>query len=328
LKKNQASRLCSFWLLIVFFIIPFLVMTSEKCTAKSLDTPVKYIPSEENLDIRRREGGENSVSRGVSRGLSRGASRGLSRGVSRGLSRGASRGLSRGASRGLSRGASRGLSRGASRGVSRGASRGLSRGASRGASRGVSRAEITEPKDFSIPDFMAPIVCEHTGLSLSPQPVLWWYISGPWPGNIEFTINKPRAPEPEFQIEFPGPEKPGIYPVNLADYGVVLEPGIEYEWFVAIIVDPDERSGDFLASATVKYIKISEDVLSEIQSSDYEKYYVYATRGYWYDAIEILNRTVYNEPLNKRIRKERMELLKQVNLPKVVLYEQKLLNEK
>jgi len=284
--------------------------------------PPQYQPYADNLPLRRREGGlvSDSAYGSVNRGLSRGANRGLARGVSRG----ANRGLSRGANRGLSRGANRGLARGTNRGVSRGANRGLARGLARG----VNRAGIPSEIDLAVtppPDIIAPIATRHTGLTQSDQPELYWFISKDWPGEVFFNLNEPGEKDPLLEVALhPGDSgmfKAGYHVVRLGDYEIKLKPGVEYEWFVYMILDPVERSADFLASATIKYVQPTSQQLQAVIANPDMPYAVYSRQGYWYDAIADLSERIQHASADlPALQDYRRSLLNQVDMPKVAVF--------
>jgi len=295
---------------------------NDSATTMTSDSPVYNAPLK-NAEIRRREGGYNGVCRGIPRGLPRGVQRGLPRGVSRGLPRGLPRGVSRGLPRGLPRGICRGLPRGLPRGTPRGLPRGVSRG-EKGNLEEDKAAHGNQAGNIPIPSFMTPLAPEQTGLTTQSQPTLYLYISGPWPGKIEFTLNEPKAVEPVLEINIDGPDKEGIVLINLADYDINLKPGVEYEWFIAIVSDPEERSGDFLGSATIKYLKPSRKLAERFQNKPAnELYRCYAAEGYWYDAIENVSHKIVATSDNAAFRAHRAALIEQVNLRKAAAYDRK-----
>ncbi|OQX24924.1 MAG: hypothetical protein BWK80_18280 [Desulfobacteraceae bacterium IS3] len=174
------------------------------------------------------------------------------------------------------------------------------------------------------PAMMSPLASLQTGFTSKSQPVLQWYISGPWQGQIEFTLNEEESPDPVLVTNIDGPAQEGIYQINLADYNVSLKPNTEYEWFVVIVTNPSERSADFLGSATMMYVEPSDALKNEIADTPAEKqHYLYADKGYWYDTIEHLCRLIAVEPNNSRLREERMRLLKQVDLSVAAAYDAK-----
>ena len=284
-----------------------------------------YRPPDEEAPVRRREAGlaegdmnttVRSAARGASRGTARGAARGIVRGVTRGIVRGATRGIVRGASRGILRAMSRGASRGAARGIVRGASRGIVRGAETD----ILPAELLPP-----PRRMEPLAPQPTGYTAYAQPVLYFYVSDASSDPIHFSLTREDEIDPVLEVELPidketGRIEAGIHSIALADYDVVLEAGFEYEWFVAIVFDWTERSSDFLASATLEYSPhlLNGDNPSQGQGTQYAHY---GQKGLWYDALQVLNGLIADEPSNPLYRAQRKAWLTQVKLPSAAAYE-------
>jgi len=206
----------------------------------------------------------------------------------------------------------RGLTRAPSvRGLTRGPSiRGLTRAAS------VRTSGDQDEQAFTpLPSRMSPLAPENTGLTLTNQPVLQWYISDPWPDNIEFRLNRLKAPEPDIDTNIRGTDKGGIYRISLADHNVSLKPGVDYEWVLAIVNDEEERSADFTACARIRYVKPDEELSKRIMNTPKEKlYHVYADQGYWYDALENLSQLIDARPGDNTLRRHRAELFRQVGL--------------
>jgi len=122
---------------------------------------------------------------------------------------------------GITRGYARGQARRYARGLTRGYARGLTRGYVRGLTRGFTMEEIIdlsrklpefeeheselEPAIGSLSTTIAAISPPRTGLAANPRPVFHWYISAPWPGNIEFTLNREGQGRPVIQSIIAGP---------------------------------------------------------------------------------------------------------------------------
>jgi len=191
----------------------------------------------------------------------------------------------------------------------------------------VKQKETDHKQHVSFPKRLAPIASEHTGFTSSNQPSLYWYISAAYSGSMEFKLNEPRVSQPVLSVELSGSKTEGIYGINLKDYNVTLKPDIEYEWFITIITDPVERSGDIYASATIKYVKPPDELSVKFNEASLSKrYYVYAKNGYWYDSISSISQLIERSATNKKFRLHRAALLKQVNLPKAAKYDLSLMN--
>ncbi len=218
-----------------------------------------------------------------------------------------------------------GISRGANRGVSRGVSRGVNRGVARGANRGI---ELSQIKYSMPPEILAPIASEHTGLTQSNQPSLYWYLSAKWDGPVHFTLNEPRKADPIAELVLL-PEKTssitpffkaGMHRIDLAKHKIKLKENVEYEWFVYLVLDPIERSSDFLASATIMHKRPSLKDRQQLDSIDQDKkYMLYAQQGYWYDAIlslsQLLTKTSEDKAMSKLLHTHLYRLIEQVNMP-------------
>jgi len=104
--------------------------------------------------------------------------------------------------------------------------------------------------------------------------------------------------------------------------GVSLKPGVEYQWFVAAVRDPQQRSKDVLAGGTIKRVAESGALQSELKQAGRAKWpAVYAEAGIWYDAIDQLSKQIDANRSNRKLREERAGLLEQVGLRDVAAYD-------
>ncbi|MEK8021821.1 MAG: DUF928 domain-containing protein [Candidatus Parabeggiatoa sp.] len=178
------------------------------------------------------------------------------------------------------------------------------------------------------PKLIAPIVPPHTGLTATAQPSIYWYLSSGWNGEIEFAINKIHASDPVLELTLGLPEgkdarEQGFHSVNLADFDLSLEEGVEYEWFVAIVPDPLERTGDLIASGTIKYIKPDSELARQLKVNDKEAYLSYLQNGIWYDGLTLLNQAIEKAPEQTNLRRQRSALMRQVKMSKVADFDDK-----
>ena len=153
---------------------------------------------------------------------------------------------------------------------------------------------------------------------------MYWYLSSPWPNYIEFTLNETGKIDPVLELEIWPAEgedihQAGMHNVNLADYDITLEADKEYEWFVVIVLDPEQRSGDLLSSGIIKLTTPPETLPNNL--SDEQAYVAYAEHGLWYDAIHDLSTQILNNPDNKTLRLHRADLSEQAKMQKVADYD-------
>jgi len=144
---------------------------------------------------------------------------------------------------------------------------------------------------------------------------LFWYQSKPANARFELTLLQDNKPQPLVQVMVERSTKAGIQRLKLADQGVKLTPGIEYQWVVALVKDPDNRSLDQVASGAIKRIEPSAELKEKLAKATPEtKAGIYAEAGIWYDALAILSDQIEAQPANKDLRDTRADLLQQVGL--------------
>lgn len=195
---------------------------------------------------------------------------------------------------------------------------GLSSGLVKGLSSTQKTAKTPMPKQ------LLPVAPEHAGLTTNPQPVLSWYISGPWSGKILFTMNEigTKNPDPVIETQIDGPDKEGIYQIRLADHKVTLKSGMDYEYFLSIVRNEVERSGDVVSSAAIRYVEPSKELTELLNNTPKEKaHYVYAQKGYWYDAIQSVSALIDANPKDEGLKVQRGALLAQAKLGNAAVYD-------
>lgn len=174
-----------------------------------------------------------------------------------------------------------------------------------GGSRGTDIATITL-------DVLAPA---DIGMTTQEQPSLFWYQSQPADAKFELTLLQEKQVKPLVQVKVEQASKAGIQRLKLADHGVKLTPGVEYQWVVALVTDPENRSTDLVASGAIKRIESAADLKEKIsQATPSARAGIYAEAGIWYDALAALSDEVEAQPENKSLRNTRGDLLRQVGL--------------
>jgi hypothetical protein len=149
-----------------------------------------------------------------------------------------------------------------------------------GASRGTYRLTVALPTI----EVLAPK--DHAGLSANPTPNLYFLASGPvtWP--TQFTISAPNQAVPVIEASIPPPSAGGVYGLRVADYHVRLQPGVTYTWSVAAILDPNARSRDIVASASLLLGTPDPAVENAARlAPPGRRAALYAQAGFWYDAV-------------------------------------------
>jgi len=203
-----------------------------------------------------------------------------------------------------------------------GAPTGLIAGGSRGTTTCLSGDPGNENTALTL-SVLAP--ADHIGLTVHEQPSLYWYLSAPAGCQIEVTLTDEQAVEPLLDLNLSPPIKPGVQRVRLADHGVHLTPGVQYQWAVALVPDPEHRSKDIIAAGGIKRIEAPEALRAKLVQADKTTVVaLYAETGLWYDTVAAISDLIGATPQDPMLRMQRVVLLEQVQLPEVVEYERKL----
>jgi hypothetical protein len=163
---------------------------------------------------------------------------------------------------------------------------------------------------------LSALVPDHSGLTISEQPSLYWFISDLTSLPIELTVIDSKSVKPLLETRLPTPAKGGIQQVRLADFKIQLKQGEAYRWFVALVPDFNRRSKDILAGGAIERIAVPQDLKAKLAGSgNTQKQFIYAEAGIWYDALKSISDLIDAAPQNVELRNQRTALLKQVGLP-------------
>ena len=166
------------------------------------------------------------------------------------------------------------------------------------------------------------LVPDHTGLTVSAQPTLYWFVSQRIETDAELTIVDDTSVDPLLELKLTPPIEPGIHALSLQEHGVQLEPNVPYQWFVAVVVDPSQRSFDVIAGGEIERVAQTSELASQLRSvATQETPQAYAEAGIWYDALDGLSTQIGNSPNDAGLRQQRAALLDQVGLPGAAAYE-------
>jgi hypothetical protein len=148
-----------------------------------------------------------------------------------------------------------------------------------------------------------------TGFTTRDKPTIYWYVSEALNTPVELTLTTTEplkdAVPPALELTLQPPIARGVHALRLADHGVTLKPGVEYQWFVAVVNNPAQRSSDVVAGGAIKRVAPA----------------VYAEDGLWYDAIDKLSQQISANPADQRLRQQRAALLEQVGLREAAAFD-------
>lgn len=172
--------------------------------------------------------------------------------------------------------------------------------------------------DTVVLDVLTP---DEVATTLEEQPSLFWFQSNPANARFELTLLQEKQPRPLVHIKIDRSTKAGIQRVKLSDHGAKLKTGVDYQWVVALVSDPDNRSTDLVASGAIKRIEPSAELREKIKKADPKALPgIYAEAGIWYDALSSLSDQIEANPGDESLRQTRRELLRQVGLKAAANY--------
>lgn len=164
------------------------------------------------------------------------------------------------------------------------------------------------------------LVPEHVGLTVAPYPTLYWYIDDNAQGDVAFelTLIDDESIQPLIDVRLARPEKPGLQAIDLADHGVELAPGQEYQWSVALVPSEATHSRAVISTGWVERVPDSDGVVARARDGGPgSAAALYAEAGLWYDALDSVCSQVVQNPADAQSRERLASLLQQVGLPEI-----------
>jgi hypothetical protein len=162
---------------------------------------------------------------------------------------------------------------------------------------------------------LAALAPDHIGLTVQEQPTLYWYLAEAVPNRIELTLIGENTDQPLLARTFDSPTAPGVQRVRLADYGVHLQMGVPYRWFVTLGPEPSHVPAYSIAGAAIERVELTAGLQAQLaQTNAREAVSTYAAAGLWYDALRVLSDLIEAAPGDSLLRQQRAALLEQVGL--------------
>jgi len=162
---------------------------------------------------------------------------------------------------------------------------------------------------------------ESVGLTLTSDPVLYWYLPELTKNEIGLRVSSSQSDEPLLKAALPKPKRAGIQRVRLADHGLALEREVDYHWFIAIPGNVAAHERDQFAGGGIARIDAPADLAAKLGAAAGERASVLAGAGIWYDAVDALSQQIDADPKNAELVRARAELLTQVGLDKAAAFE-------
>ena len=162
---------------------------------------------------------------------------------------------------------------------------------------------------------IAALVPDHVGITFKKTPVLNWFISKPTTYKLVFTLNDNRLVKPVYEGPVPAPVRDGIYAIDLKDMDLVLEPDVQYRWFISAITDQNSPSKNIVAGGMIERCEFNDClVLRPILTCEPQSVVGNAAHGFWYDAMGCLCQLIDASPSDQSLRRLRARLLNDIGL--------------
>ncbi|KJR41671.1 membrane or secreted protein containing DUF928 [Candidatus Magnetoovum chiemensis] len=172
--------------------------------------------------------------------------------------------------------------------------------------------------------YLSALVPEDIGITYTSTPSLCWFMSKPANASLELALNDEISAEPLLEKQLTNIKTGGVHCINLKDYAVELKQDIEYQWFISVVPDPNNRSNDITDSGLIKYVEASDELKTKLsKSKGIDVPALYASEGGWYDALSSITELINANPSDKSLLDERAFLLEQVQLLKAAEYDRK-----
>ena len=170
---------------------------------------------------------------------------------------------------------------------------------------------------------IAVLAPDHLGLTVSDQPTLFWYLSAPTTARIELTLVDPDRVAPLVESVAAG-DRAGIHAFRPGAYGVRLRAGVQYEWSVAVVADPAQRSRDVFAAGAIMRIDPSAPLTARLAAAGAEvQSTAYAVEGVWYDALTAMAAEISARPGDRLILERRAPALDQAGRADAAAFERR-----
>ena len=167
------------------------------------------------------------------------------------------------------------------------------------------------------PAFVLSVLApNHTGLTTSEEPALFWFISSASSYPVEVTLVDPQKTDPLLELRIDPPVAAGVHRLRLADHKIKLAPGAAYQWYVAVVPDTGRRSKDILAGGMIERVATPDGLAAQVtRTGKRDLPALYANAGLWYDALAALGDLIEASPQDRALLDQRSQLLRQIGLP-------------
>ena len=165
---------------------------------------------------------------------------------------------------------------------------------------------------------LAALAPDHTGLTLSAQPALYYFVPASTAVRIALRPAADANAQPLIEKDLPPAARAGIQRIELKALGVTLAPGVEYGWTVS--------DAHATSSGRIRRIEPSADLARKLNGvpSGRSRYTLLAREGVWYDALDEVSRAADSGAASALAGRHRAALLEQIGLKDIAQHERQL----
>ncbi len=167
---------------------------------------------------------------------------------------------------------------------------------------------------------MALLPKTNLGLTVTGYPTFFFYIPQTPIATAEFVLldeeNKTKVYETTFTIR----GKTGIASLTLPASKTLppLAVGKTYHWYISMICDPEDRSGDIYVDGWVQRVEANPNLVSQLEkASSRDRIALYRKNDLWFDTLRTLAERRRLSPDDTAIATEWTSLLKSVGLDEI-----------
>ncbi len=162
----------------------------------------------------------------------------------------------------------------------------------------------------------------HTGLTVSENPTLYWYVSEPGIARVELALRDADAFRTILFLS--KTVQAGIHALTLAKHNLNLAVDAEYRLSVTLVPDTTNPSIDLSANGRIRRVSAEPALVEKLsQQPGSTKFYAYAEEGIFFDAVDELSKGIALSDDDHKLRDLRASLLDQIGLSRVAEYDRR-----
>lgn len=153
-------------------------------------------------------------------------------------------------------------------------------------------------------------------LTVAEHPTFFWYVPQSPAQALEFTLRDEKDEEVIYKTKLPVPASGGIVSLTLpAGSAPALKEGKMYHWYLAMVCNLDDRTGDTVVDGWIERTSPSAALAEELKNAQPSSLpSIYAKAGIWHEAIATLAKLRRDNPDDMTVVNRWEELLTSVEL--------------